>query len=122
MENTLHNRYSLYNRKDSPYVYVQYWDEELLCYKPGRSTGKTNKRDAARIAQNWLANYGGLPPKNEKSTTITQDKTIVVLTRFLQSHGVLESGQHVSIDEILSKTSLIMSGKDIGAVLDKAIC
>ncbi len=113
MENTVHNFYSLYTRDDSPYIYVQFWDKELHCYLPGHSTGKTNKRDAERMAQSWLTSYGGLPPKPEKTNIITDGQVKTYLTRFLLGKGIIEAGQVLSVDDLLSKTSLVLSGVDM---------
>jgi integrase len=113
MENTSHNFYSLTTRKESPYIYVQFWDAELQRYLPGRSTGKANRRDAERVAQSWLTSYGGLPPKREKNNIITDKQVKTFLTRFLQEKGAIEAEQVLSVDGLLSKTSLVLSGVDM---------
>ncbi|MFA6505141.1 MAG: tyrosine-type recombinase/integrase [Treponemataceae bacterium] len=112
MEKRSHQLFSLYARKGSPFLYARFWDEDLQNYTAGRSTGKTDRKGATRECQNWLAQYGGLPPKAERKATLKKETVIKCLTRFLEDAQIIESGQSLSMDEIISKTSVILTGTD----------
>lgn len=105
-EESTHAQYSIYRRKSSSSFYIQYWNPQLKKYGQGRSSGKTKRRDAERVAQEWLATYGGLPPLVKRQHDSLKEKVNYYLSQYMEAQGLLEQGQTYDIDQILQKASL----------------
>lgn len=113
MENTSDQLFTLFCREDTPYIYVGFWDENLKKYLPGRSTGKTTKKEARNVAQAWLGMYNGPPPIEIKPKGITNKQLITYMTCFLEDNQQIEENQSLSVNELISKVSLMLTGNDI---------
>jgi len=113
MEKQAHQLYSLYKRSGSPHYYAQIWDDEQQTYTTGRSTGSSNEQEAHRVCQKWLKQYGGLPPSREGKKKLQQKSVINYLKRFLVDAEVIEDGCPLSVDELISKTALVLTGTDL---------
>lgn len=113
MEETSHQLFSIYKRKESPYFYAQFWDEKLRDYSPGRSTKKITYKEAEKICQTWLCKYGGLPPLLSHKEGMTAKKLISCMRSYLKDNALSSEAESLSIDALLSKVSMGLNGIDI---------
>ena len=110
MKNEEHAPYSLTTRKGSPFIYVQFWNEELQKYESARSTGKTTKKAAGNVAIAWLKEFNGPPPVDRKEEDA--DRVLVTTMRkFLEKKGLVDKKENLSTERILHLVSLHLMGE-----------
>ncbi len=115
MKNQNHQFFSLYKRKDSPFFYAQFWDDQKNAYASGRSTGKTTKKEAEFTCQTWISELGGPPQIEKKQQGISNEQLIFYMIRFLKEKNVVEEGHPIGVNELISKISIILTGSDINS-------
>ncbi len=112
MERDSHQPFSIMRRKDSPYYFVQFWSKEQDKYLPARSTKETNENRARGVAQQWLKEFNGPPPKKAQKKHNAKDAIISYIKSFLLTEGVIKPSDILSLTALLTKLSESLHGID----------
>jgi integrase len=101
MQEVTRNSYSLYKRETGSRIiwYARFWDDETQRYGGGRSTGQSAKPAAHRVVQKWLVE--GIPELKRKDHTVTQNRLMGAITKYLQDVGLIKKGEVRDTGEII---------------------
>jgi len=112
MKNSVHEPFSLYKRPNSPYYYVQFWNEKSQKYSSGRSTRKTVLKEARILATSWLAEFKGPPPSEKKNKGTKIEDVARIMYKYLENNNCPDLKNNLSLDDLFSKVSLVATGSD----------